>query len=443
MPWRLLLKITWTFLLAVLLLVPLFSIESKISERHARSLEVATELADTGVGRQVVAGPVLVVPCSERYRHEFLDADRVPRSEVRERDCTLRHVADVLDVEADVGTEERRRGIYRVLFFGAEMTLAGQFTVPEPPPAAADVVERTFQAPELRLGVDDVRGIGAGVTLDWDGSRVPFAPGSNDQRLGGGVHATLAGAATGSHTYRIGLSLRGTREISFVPLAREMRVALRSTWPHPSFFGRYLPLSPPSVRRDGFAAAWGVSELASEAARRYADCEGEACLKLGQERFGVAFIDPVDVYVQSLRAVDYGFLFVGLTFVVFLLFEFLKQLRVHPVQYALVGLALAVFFLLLFALAEHIAFASAYVIASGACIALICAYVVHLLGSAARAAAFGGYLVVLYGALYVLLQAEDYALLLGAGLVFGVLALAMLLTRRLDWSTVALPRAPQ
>lgn len=434
------LKFLWTFLLAVLLLVPLLSIEFKIEERHERARQVADELAATGVGSQRIAGPVLVLPCTERYRYEYLDEKREPRTEMRERDCTLRYVADRLAIDGDIATETRARGIYRVLFYTAELTLEGAFTLPPPPAPPPEVSERTYRTAELRLGVADVRGIGSGVDLQWNAASVNFVPGSNDDLLGSGVHAPLEGLVSGAHRFRIALSLRGTRDVAFVPLARDTTVGLEAAWPHPSFFGRYLPDNR-SVDASGFTANWGVSELASEAARTYLTCHAEGCAALNKEHFGVAFIDPVDVYVQSLRAVDYGFLFVGLTFLVFLLFEFLAQLKVHGVQYGLVGLALAVFFLLLFALAEHIPFAQAYLLAATACIALIAYYVRHLLGSVSRAAGFGAYLVVLYGALYGLLQSEDLALLLGALLVFAVLALTMVLTRRMDWHAVALPRA--
>jgi inner membrane protein len=134
---------------------------------------------------------------------------------------------------------------------------------------------------------------------------------------------------------------------------------------------------------------------------------------------------------MSDRAVKYGFLFVALNVAGFLLFELLKSLRIHPVQYLSVGLA--PFFLLLLSLSERIAFGPAYAIAAGACIALQGFYLNHLLGGTMRGIAFAGLLGALFGALYGLLVSEDMALLMGSALLFGLLALAMVITRRPDW----------
>src|SRR5262249_14579098 len=150
---------------------------------------------------------------------------------------------------------------------------------------------------------------------------------------------------------------------------------LVSDWPHPSFGGQFLP-QPETQRRGngGFEAGWNVSALASGAQRQLlARIDGsEQCPQGGcTDRLEVRFIDPIDIYSLSDRAVKYGFLFVGLTFGAFLVFEILKRLRIHPAQYFLVGAALATFFLLLLGLSEHIPFWIAYVIASAACIALL------------------------------------------------------------------------
>ena len=150
----------------------------------------------------------------------------------------------------------------------------------------------------------------------------------------------------------------------------------------------------------------------------------------------MGLIDPVNQYVKSDRAIKYALLFVALTFAGFFLFEVLKRLVIHPVQYGLVGLALAFFYLLLVSLSEHIAFATAYLISSSACILLIGFYVTYVLQSVIRGAIFSGLLASLYGLLYGLLSAEDYALLMGSLLLFGLLGVFMVLTRKLDWYSI-------
>jgi inner membrane protein len=147
----------------------------------------------------------------------------------------------------------------------------------------------------------------------------------------------------------------------------------------------------------------------------------------------VSLVDPVNVYSKVDRATKYGVLFVLLTFVTFAMFEFLRQLRLHPIQYGLVGCAVAIFFLLLLALSERIPFAIAYLVATIACVVLIGHYLGHVLGGWRRGAGFAGLLGTLYAALYGLLISEDNAMVLGAGLLFMILAAIMIWTRKVDW----------
>jgi inner membrane protein len=431
-------KFLSTSLVALLLLVPLALIKSKIDEREMRRRAVESELAATGVGSQRVAGPILVVPCTEHYLEEVTDAKGNKQKEKRRRDCTLRFTPTDLKASGALDTETRTRGIYSMLFYGTSLDVSGQFDVALPESTTAEGGVRQFGAAQLRIGIEDVRGIRDWVKVRWDDAEFAFAPGSKDAALGSGIHAVLGGAlaqVAGRHRFSFRLDLKGTKSLEFVPLAKQTQIDLQGQWPHPSFYGRFLP-EKREVSERGFRATWKISELAASAPQAILTCEGEKCAGLQHEAYGVALIEPVDVYLQSARAVNYGFLFVGLTFVLFLLFEVMKSLRVHAVQYALVGLALAVFFLLLFSLAEHVAFLHAYLIAAGACIALITFYVSHILHSAKRGLLFSVYLVGLYIALYMLLRSEDYAMVLGAILVFSVLAITMILTRRMDWFSV-------
>jgi inner membrane protein len=124
---------------------------------------------------------------------------------------------------------------------------------------------------------------------------------------------------------------------------------------------------------------------------------------------------------------------VVLTFVGFALFELIKRLPIHPLQYLLVGLALAIFFLLLLSLSEHIAFWKAYLVSAVACIGLQFFYLSGVLRSWLRAAGFATMLTALYGVLYMLLLSETNALLMGTLLLFGILAGIMWITRKVDW----------
>src|SRR5205085_2932486 len=215
----------------------------------------------------------------------------------------------------------------------------------------------------------------------------------------------------------LALELGGSEAFSLAPLGADTTVAMRADWPHPSFQGRYLPARH-EIDASGFSATWKVSRFAAAGAEG-ANCP-LPCSRM-KEAIAVSFIEPVGVYQSLERASKYGFLFLGLTFAAFVLIELLRRLAIHPVQYTLVGLALAMFFLLFVALSEHIAFGAAYGIATTACVGVITIYLARVLRSAVVGIAFGAALAGLYGMLYALLKAEDYSLLGGATLLFALL----------------------
>ena len=226
--------------------------------------------------------------------------------------------------------------------------------------------------------------------------------------------------------------MRGTSSFRFAPVGDSNSVEIVSNWPHPSFEGRYLP-STRDIADDGFTANWQISTFSTNMKEQALQCSAGNCDALLSNQLGVSLVEPVDIYLQSQRASKYGVLFIGLTFAVFFLFEILRQLHIHPIQYGLVGLALTVFYLLLVSLAEHIPYGLAYLVATVACCGLLGFYVSYVLGKVRRGIAFAASIAGLYGVLYIIIQAEDYAFSMGAALVFTALAATMYVTRSFDW----------
>ena len=313
-------------------------------------------------------------------------------------------------------------------------------------------------APILMLGVGDARGIRT-AQLTLGGQTLALKPGTFHPQYSRGLHATLPESvlsATDGLAATLDLELVGTERLSIVPLGSNTEVQLSSGWPHPSFTGRFLP-SEREVRDDGFTAQWRLSSLATTAQQDVAQgkpvCQASggddddepaaAAAPSGgcADSFSVAFIDPVNPYSLAQRAIKYGVLFIALTFVGVGLFELMKRLRVHPVQYLLVGSALCSFFLLLLSLSEHLPFGAAYALAATACVLLLGYYASHMLGSVRRGLPFGAGMALLYGLLYVLLQLEQTALVVGALALFAVLALVMVLTRKVNWYGLTAPRS--
>jgi len=423
-------KVVLIALLAIALFIPVSMIQNLVGERQARRNEAVTGIAEGWGMRQTVAGPYLAIPYERSWTEVKRDVvDGKPREQRIER--TESHVlhAPAQSVEWTVSAEisEKARGIYKARLYGAKLQAQGTLAVPARA-SEHGKVQYKWGTPRLVIGISDPRGIRAAPAATVGGRSYEFAPGSADGSSGG-LHVLLTDVPATqklSLPFSFSLELGGSEAFAIAPLGSDTTVSMRADWPHPSFLGRFLPARH-EIGAAGFTASWKVSRLAGQA--RAANCAWP-CVN---EQIAVSFIEPAGLYQQLERASKYGFLFIGLTFAAFLLFELLRRLAIHPVQYALVGLALAMFFLLLTALSEHIDFAAAYAIATFACVGLITGYLARVLRSARIGLAFGGALAALYAMLFALLKAEDYSLLGGSLLLFGLLAAVMIATRRVDW----------
>ncbi|HWS77888.1 MAG TPA: cell envelope integrity protein CreD [Thermomonas sp.] len=460
---RLGLKIAMVVLLVLAILIPLAMIRGTISERSQYRQQAVDEVTRSYAGEQGVAGPVLVVPYREQAEVEERDANGVLRTQLREVDREWLFFPKSMRANGRVLPSIRKRGLHQVRVYEWQGRLDATFDVRLPP--ADPARPRTVGTPWLNIGIADVRGLVGAPTLRVGGADTPILQGQKG-RSGGGVHALLpASVIVGERVglpVQFGFALRGTEALAIVPLADGNRIVLDSPWPHPQFNGDFLPRAH-RVDAQGFHAEWDVSSLASNAQAQYR-AGGDAAMGKHKpvpgrdgvvaaaeaapaiDRVGLSLVEPVNLYSKVDRASKYGLLFVVLTFVGFFMFETIRQLPIHPIQYALVGLALAIFFLLLLSLSEHIAFGWAYLVAALACIGLIGHYVGHVLRSGTRGFGFAAMLGLLYAALYGLLMSEDNALVLGAGLLFVVLAAIMFATRKVDWyqvgARIGTPPAP-
>jgi len=283
----------------------------------------------------------------------------------------------------------------------------------------------------LVLGVPDLRGLRNQPQVSWDGRVLDFEAGGKWCSLPRGIQADLGKLdpqETKNFRFEIPLELTGSQSLSVAPVGESTRMTLRSDWGSPSFGGRFLPLKH-QIGAEGFEAQWQVSALARNL-DRILRTEGNTPT---EEAFDLSSTEPRNAYLKTRRAGKYGFLFVGLTFAAFFFFELLKGLRIHPMQYLLVGFSLAMFFLLLLSLTEHISLLWALPGASAAPIALLGGDLVHIPKSLWNGLGFAAGLTLLFGVLFGLLMSEDNALLMGSVLLFAALATVMLATRKLDW----------
>jgi inner membrane protein len=419
--------------LVLLLLVPLLLIRGTIGERERYRDQAIERVAQSRAGAQSLIGPVRVLPWTQQREVEVVEAG-VRKSELRTEHGYDLQMPRQLRIQGELRPDERRVGLFRVPVYSWHARVQAEFA----DAAHAAVPGRVYGQPYLALGIADVRGLVGTPNLRVDGRALPLHAGSLAlEGASKGLHAMLSpldhpqqGTLAEGRRVELEFVLDGTRSLSVVPVGDDTRVSLASTWPHPLFGGSFAP-NERHIDDAGFKADWAVSSLASaaqEQLRRELRSDGGAV-----EALEVALVDPVDVYTQVDRASKYGILFVLLTFVGFALFELIRRLRIHPLQYLLVGLALAIFFLLLLSLSEHIAFWQAYLVSAVACIGLQGFYLSGVLRSWRHGLGFATLLTLLYGVLYLLLASENNALLMGSLLLFGILAAIMWLTRKVDW----------
>jgi inner membrane protein len=424
----------------LVLMIGLAMIRSLVRERSQRAAEVRSEIASSWGQRQTVGGPVLIVPFRVRYIDSY-----GKQQVIKDR---ARFLPDRLKTTGRLRPERRHRGIYETILYSADLGVEAVFTRPDFSAWNVPPEDILWSEAVVTMGISDLRGIRGNPVFKWGGRPVALSGGSGDAKLwtsglSAPVPLSTDAAAGAQYPFSFDLKLNGSEEIRFLPLGRETIVELASTWPDPSFSGAYLPETR-TVAANGFTARWSVSSVARSYPQRWRDSGEEnnnALAAVAPSSFGVGLFSPISHYQKTERSMKYGALFIILTFLTFFLYELLSPVMLHPVQYFLVGGALCLFYLLLLSLSEHTAFGTAYAIASAAMIALIASYSAALLGSRMRVLGLTGVLALLYCYLYVLLQLEDWALLMGSLGLFLILALVMYTTRRVDWGAAHVGRA--
>jgi inner membrane protein len=427
--------------LALSLQIPIGMIDNTIAERRMRRTEAIEDVTNTWGRRQVVRGPFLVVPYVRRWSEKVREG-KVDKTVVREATDRRYVLPEALTVDGDLVTEVRRRGIFDVPLYVARLGLRGTIHLPDASDFPADTAVVHWDRMTLALGMSDPRAIRDNPTLEWAERQSPLEPGPGGvNMLESAVHGIVgvdpATAAGKRVPFAMTLAVAGSDGIAILPAGSDTDVRLTSPWPDPSFDGAYLPVAR-SVSANGFEAAWKVLRLARTFPPSWT--QGEVRMEeLDETLLGVRLLSPLDAYTTTDRTVKYEMLFITLTLGAFFLIEVMAKLRVHPVQYLLVGLALCLFYLLLLSLAEHVGFGCAYAAASLAIAGLVTGYSRSVLGSRARSAAVAAVVSALYVYLFVLVQIQDYALLVGSIGLFVVLAIVMFLTRRIDWYRLAVP----
>ncbi len=426
-------KVVMIALLALLLQIPIMMIDNTISERQNRDMQAAREIAGKWGHEQNIIGPFLTVPF-EKNMVQVQQTEGFAATKKTTVAIKYAHfLADTLHIEAKTDNFFRHRGIFNVPVYRMDLHLSGRFRKPDFSDLNVEPDKILWDKATLTILISDPRAITPQATLVWNGKNIEFEPRNSEFfKPGSGIEVPLKNnLSADSFAFSCKLSLQGSRGLFFAPMGRSTTAAIQSNWPDPSFQGNWLP-SEQVIEKDGFTAAWRIGSLGGNFSQQWIDRPG-AATQTAEDMFGVNFIQPIDTYRMAERSVKYQFLFLALTFTTLWLFEILVRIRVHPLQYLLVGGGMCLFYLLELSLAEQIGFLPAYLSAASAIVLLESFYCFSVLKSPKRAGIIGIFLSLLYGYLYTLLINQDYALLAGSIGLFLLLATIMYLTRRIDW----------
>jgi len=418
-------------LLILVLLIPAVMVKSLIQERKDRKRDVIDEISSKWGQSQTIAGPILTIP----YKEYFKDKEGNKSSSIH----YMHFLPDEVHIDGDLTPEIRYRGIYKAVLYTANVKLNGTFSYPKIKELNIPDKDIIWQGAFLSLGISDMRGIKEKVMARINDKSLSINPGieTNDV-LESGISARIdLDNLKDILSFDFDIRLNGSQQIYFTPVGELTNVRLSSSWSSPSFDGAFLPVER-EIDTKGFKAKWKVLHLNRNFPQYWTGNKHY----IDHASFGVKLFTPVDIYQKSMRTAKYALMFIVFTFLAFFFAEIMNQRRIHPIQYLLIGFAIIIFYTLLISISEHINFDISYFISSISVIFLITAYSKAILKNRYLSLTVFGILTMLYTYLYILLQLEDYALLMGSIGLFIILSSIMYMTRKINWYAIKFEEEP-
>lgn len=407
-------KVIVAAVLVVVMLFPINMVRVLIEEREDSQKAVQSEISQKMGGIQRVTGPILVLPY-------LTEANKISYSY---------YLPDSFNVDGDINTEARKRTLYESLVYQSDLHVKGAFSLPDFGKLNIKQEQIQWEDAFFLLGIPYLQGIRNKIVFNLNGKDFDIQPGviSNIVLDSGLTINAPIDPSISKFDFSFDLVLSGSEGLYITPVGKESNIHLKSPWEIVSFSGDFLP-GEKTIGKEGFEAQWNIFDYN----RNYVQMWTGNNDLLKQSSLGVEFKYPVDQYQMIMRSVKYAIIFIVLTFVVFFLVELLSRKRIHPVQYLLVSCALVLFYTLLLAISEHLGFGLAYFISAFATVTLITSYSRTMFKNIKQACLMGGFLIILYAYLYMILQLENMSLLFGAVGLFIALAIVMFALRNVDW----------
>ncbi len=406
--------------LILLMLIPSFMIQNLIEERQQRSEETIGKINEKWSQAQSLEGVVLSVPYIQNVPDET-NKILIPEKHI------LTVTPEILKINAKLNPEEKHYGIYKTILYQSDLDFTGSFSPVDFQGLNATTI--LWDEAYFTVGLSDLKGVQNNLEFKVNGVAYSAQPSGSEGNVALVVMPKNAELfKTGQPiSFACKLKLNGSRQMSFIPMGKTTEVEVSGKWNSPGFIGNFSPTS--KIDKNDFQAKWTILHFNRNIPSMWVDHEPD----FYTSDFGVDLVETVDHYQQNMRSAKYAIMFIVLTFMVIFFVEILTKRRIHPMQYLLVGIALLLFYTLLLSFSEQIGFAWAYIVASVAIIGMITAYTYSLFKAFRQTAILSGILIILYTFLYVILQLEDVALLVGSVGLFIILGVVMYVSRKINW----------
>jgi len=408
-------------------------IRTLITERETTQNDAIKEVSSKWADEQTVSGPFISIPYYKFMRDNMKRDSAEKLLSVKDY---IHILPSQLKITGNLDPKERHRGIYEIVVYSSKINISGTFDAIDLKGFGIPENSILLDKAEFVVGIDDMRGLEEQINLKWNDQNISFNPGvSSDDIVASGINAllTIVPQDSAHYNFSFDLNLKGSQMLYFTPVGKVTDINFSSNWPNPKFDGAFLPDSN-HISNTGFTANWNILHLNRNYPQQWLNNK----YSIKQSAFGINLLLPVDNYQKSYRSARYAILFIGFTFLTFFFIEMLNKIYIHPVQYILVGVALIVFYTLLLSISEHLNYNLAFIISALATLMLITGYVKAIIKSVPLTFLLTGLLTTMYSFIFVIIQLQDYALLIGSIGVFIILALVMYFSRKIDWYEISM-----
>ncbi|MXV17136.1 cell envelope integrity protein CreD [Hufsiella ginkgonis] len=437
-----LLKLFLVVVLALLLLIPSNAIQSLIRERQERQATVINEISGSWAGAQLVGGPVLAVPYRYVEKEETKTADSL---KMTQKEGMLYVMPEKLNVTGKLSAEKRERGIFESVVYRSGINVSGNFDPGDVRHPDINPADLKWDKARVIIGLADIKGLKNYPVIRFGAGKHVAEPDYETQLFQKSLSVLpgLTDSPTGKVDFEFDLQLNGSQNLSFLHLGKTTTVKLEGDWGTPKFEGRYLP-DKQHTTANSFQGEWkliGYNRICPQQwkGNRYrfalpAPALPDTDMKTESDDavFGVSLLLPVDQYQKTMRTSKYAILIILLTFLSLFFTELIRKHRIHLLHYILVGAAMTIYYVLLLSFAEKTGFNWAYLIASSATIILVSSFVASLIRKRDISFLYTGILSTFYGFIYVIIQLEDFALMVGSIGLFVIVALLMYFARKTE-----------